>query len=206
MEFYFTDATRSCLRPLEAVDVVRGLICLEIVRIPPFVHTEVDRPQVSERCSIVRALEFQVSIEGGLVSQLINEELDFIEDTDMVLLVLDLEVAVSAGTVVHVNHVLVINELGELSSGGRTSPRAIMNHAALDNIVLRGRVCCGDIGESAGGGCGRRSSRVKNTFASTDLNVAGWVTANCGGQAIGRDCVGTTSLERASKIFCAGCH
>jgi hypothetical protein len=101
-------------------------------------HAEVNCPQVSKRCPIVRALEFQISIEGRLVSQLIDEELNFIKDANMVLFVLNLEVTVSAGTVFHVIHVHLINKLGELCSGGCTSPRAVMNRAALNNIVLRG--------------------------------------------------------------------
>lgn len=77
-------------------------------------HADVNCPQVSKCGSIIRALEFQFAIEGGLVSQLIDEELDFIEDTNMVLLVLNLEVAVSASTISHVIRVHIINKLGEL--------------------------------------------------------------------------------------------
>jgi hypothetical protein len=137
------------------------------------VYTEVNYPQISERCPIVGALELQISIEGGLVSQLVDEELDFIEDANMVLLVLDLEVTVSASTVFHINHVFLIDKLGELSSGGCTGPRAIMKRAALHNTVFRGRVCCGDVGESAGRSCRRRSGRVKDALPPTNINVAG---------------------------------
>jgi hypothetical protein len=98
-------------------------------------------------------LELQVSIEGCLVSQLIDEELDFVKNANMVLLVLDLEVAVGASTVSHVIHVDLISKLGELSIGGRSGPCTVMNRTALNNTVCRGRVCCGDEGESAGGSC-----------------------------------------------------
>jgi hypothetical protein len=83
-------------------------------------------------------LELQVSIEGCLISQLIDEELDFIKDSDVVLLVLNLEVAVGASPVTHVNHVDFVNKLGELSVGGRASPRAIMKRTTLHNTVILG--------------------------------------------------------------------
>lgn len=115
-------------------------------------HASVNCPQVSKCGSIVRALEFKVSIEGCLVSQLINEELDFIEDTNMVSLVLDLEVAVGAGTISQVVCVHIIDKLSELCIGGCTSPSAVMNDTTLNNTVFRGRVCCRDVGDSASGG------------------------------------------------------
>jgi hypothetical protein len=170
------------------------------------VYAEVNCPQVSERGAVIGALELQVSIEGGLVGELVDEELDFIEDANVVLLVLDLEVAVSAGAVYHVNHVHLIDELGELGSGGCASPRTVMKRAALHNTVLRGRVGCGDVWEGAGRGGRRRSSRVKDALPPTHINAAGGVTTDSGGQTIGRDCVGTASLEGARKIFCARCH
>jgi hypothetical protein len=118
-------------------------------------------------------LELQISNEGGLVSQLIDEELDFIEDADMVRLVLNLEVTVSAGAVYQVDHVLLIDKLGELGTRGCASPSTVMKRATLNNAVRRGRVCCGDVGERAGGGCRRRSASVKDALTPTNINFAG---------------------------------
>jgi hypothetical protein len=87
-------------------------------------------------------LEFKISIEGGLVSQLINEELNFIKDTYMVRLVLDLEVAVRASTITQVISVHFVDKFGKLCIRSCTRPRAIMKHTALNNTVFRCRVCC----------------------------------------------------------------
>ena len=113
---------------------------------------DVNCPQVSKCGSIIRTLEFKVSIERCLVSQLIDEELDFIKNTNMVRLVLDLEVAVSASTISQVISVHIIYKLCKLCVGSCTSPCAVMNHTALNNTVFRGGVCRRDVWKSASGG------------------------------------------------------
>ena len=59
-------------------------------------HTFINRPEVSEGHTVVGALEDKIAHEGSLVREVIDEELDFIEHADVILFVLDLEVAVRA--------------------------------------------------------------------------------------------------------------
>ena len=75
--------------------------------------TSIDSPQVV-KCSatIVGALEDQVADVRCLGNHLVDEEFDLIEDADVVLLVLDLEIAVCCGTVSHVDHVFAVSEFG----------------------------------------------------------------------------------------------
>ena len=56
--------------------------------------TLINSPEVSEGRTVVGALEHKISHERSLVGEIIDEELDFIEHTDVILFVLDLEVAV----------------------------------------------------------------------------------------------------------------
>ena len=74
----------------------------------------VDEPEVIECNTIVGALELEVAIERRLVDELVDEELDLIKNTNVVFLVLNLEVAISRCLINHVDHVLLIDELGEL--------------------------------------------------------------------------------------------
>ena len=71
-------------------------------------------------------MEHEFADVWGFVSELVDEELDFVKDTDIVLLVLYLEVAVTSRLVDHVNHVLVVDQLGKLLIGGSSSPGTIM--------------------------------------------------------------------------------
>ena len=98
-----------------------------------------DCPQVSEGHTVVGALENQVVYERCLVSESIHEELYFVKDTNVILLVLNLEIAIRA-TIRHVNHVLSINELGKLFIAGSTSPRSVMKNTLSDDFEVRGRV------------------------------------------------------------------
>lgn len=54
----------------------------------------INEPKVIESDTIVRALEFEVAVKWVLVDKSVHEELDFIEDTNVILLVLNLEVAI----------------------------------------------------------------------------------------------------------------
>ena len=57
-------------------------------------HALVNLPQVSEGHAVVRSLEHQVVLEGSLVDEFVDEEFDFVKDTNMIIFVLDLEVTV----------------------------------------------------------------------------------------------------------------
>ena len=57
-------------------------------------HALVNLPQVSKSHAVVRSLEHQVVLEGSLVDEFVDEELDFVKDTNMIIFVLDLEVTV----------------------------------------------------------------------------------------------------------------
>ena len=96
MDFDLSNTTRSRLRALESINVERGLIFLKIVSIPTFMNACIYRPQISKRGSIVRSLEDKIVNERCLIGKMVDKELDFIEHTNMVLFVLDLEVAIAA--------------------------------------------------------------------------------------------------------------
>ena len=64
------------------------------MRVPAFMDTLINSPEVSEGRTVIGALEHKIADERRLVSEIIDEELDFIQNTDVVLFVLDLEVAV----------------------------------------------------------------------------------------------------------------
>ena len=96
MDFDLPNTTRSRLRALESINVERGLIFLKIVSIPTFMNTCTYCPQISKRGSIVRSLEDKIVNERCLIGKMVDKELDFIEHTNMVLFVLDLEVAIAA--------------------------------------------------------------------------------------------------------------
>ena len=94
VELYFTDTARSADSSLESVDVVRGLVLLEVLGVPAFVHASINEPEIVESHSVIRALELQVAIKWALVDESVHKELHLVKDTHMVLLVLDLEVTV----------------------------------------------------------------------------------------------------------------
>jgi hypothetical protein len=78
---------------LVSIDVVRGLASLPVLDVPSFMDLIVNSPKVNEGGAIVRALELR-SNKWRLIIQVIDEELDFVKYSDMVIFVLDLEVAV----------------------------------------------------------------------------------------------------------------
>ena len=92
-----------------SIDVIRGSVLLEVMGVPPFVNTSINCPEIIEYSSIIGPLEHKVAHKWCLVGEIVDEEFDFIEDADMVLLVLDLEVAVSRSLIRHVNHVLIVD-------------------------------------------------------------------------------------------------
>lgn len=102
--------------------------------------TGVNKPKIIEGNAIVRALEFKVAIKRVFVDQGVHKELDFVEYTNVVLLVLNLEVAVRGRVVYHINHVKAINQASKLLIRSGTSPGAIMKLALLDDLESRGRV------------------------------------------------------------------
>lgn len=53
----------------------------------------INSPQVSEGGAIIGSLEYKVILEGRLIDEPVDEEFGFVKDTDVVLLVLNLEVA-----------------------------------------------------------------------------------------------------------------
>ena len=109
MEADFTNAARSACSALEAVDVVCRLASrLEVFAVPAFVNLCIYGPQVSESCSIVRTLELETD-EWCLVSEAIDEELSFIQNTHMVSLVLHLEVAVRGSGIFEIDRVLTVD-------------------------------------------------------------------------------------------------
>ena len=107
--------------------------------------TLVNSPQVCESRAIIGALEDQVADEGGLVNQSVDEEFNFIEDTDMVLLVLDLEVAIFRSRVIHVDHILAVDQLSELLVASSASPCSVVEGASGDYLVGICRVGSGYI-------------------------------------------------------------
>ena len=107
--------------------------------------TLVNSPQVCESRTIIGALEDQVADEGGLVNQSVDEEFNFIEDTDMVLLVLDLEVAIFRSRVIHVDHILAVDQLSELLVASSASPCSVVEGASGDYLVGICRVGSGYI-------------------------------------------------------------
>ena len=88
-----SNTTRASLCALESINVERRLIFLKVMCIPAFMDACIYRPQICECASIVRSLEDKMVDKWSLVSQIVDEELDFIKHTHMVLFVLDLEVA-----------------------------------------------------------------------------------------------------------------
>jgi len=97
----------------------------------------INGPKICEGSTIIGTLEDKVATrEGGLVRQLVNEEFDFIKNTNMVLLVLDLEVAVTGSGIDHVNDVLSVDKLGKLFIRGSTSPGAGVEHILGHNLVV----------------------------------------------------------------------
>ena len=77
--------------------------------VPSLVDSLVDSPQISECYAVIRALEFQAAHKRSLVNKFSNKELDFVEDTHVAILVLNLEVAVAFCSIFHVDHVLAVN-------------------------------------------------------------------------------------------------
>ena len=77
-------------------------------------YTGIDEPQVVKGDSIVGALELQVAIKWVLVDKFIDEELDFIKSTNVILLVLNLEVAVGLSAIFHIDHVQAIEKASKL--------------------------------------------------------------------------------------------
>ena len=74
-----------------AVNVVRWLFTvLEVFAVPALMNLSIKGPEVSPCFTIIGALEFRAN-EWFLVKQIVDEDLCFIKDSDMVLLVLDLE-------------------------------------------------------------------------------------------------------------------
>ena len=57
-------------------------------------YTLINVPEVSESDTVIGALEHQVVLEWGLIDEFVDKELDFIKHADMIVFVLDLEVAV----------------------------------------------------------------------------------------------------------------
>lgn len=53
----------------------------------------VNGPKISEVLTVVRTLEDKVVNEWGLVDELVDEEFNFIDDSNVVLLVLELDKA-----------------------------------------------------------------------------------------------------------------
>ena len=136
MQTNLTNTARSRRGALESVDIVGWLVVLKVMSIPAFVNTHINRPKISESHTVVRSLEDQVSDVGSLIGQVVDEELDLVEDANVILLVLDLEVAVRAGAVRHVDHVLVIDKSGKLGVRGGSCPGAVVEHSSLDDVVV----------------------------------------------------------------------
>ncbi len=155
----------------------------------------VNSPKVSEGSSIIRALEDEVSNERSLVGESVHEELDFIKDTNVILFVLNLEVAVRGSGVLHVNHVLAIDESGELSIGGGSSPGSSMDDVVLDNLIGRGGVGSRDVGKSTGDLISVRGGIIDDARVSTDIDLVSRALLE-GGEKTGRgDSVGASTLE-----------
>jgi len=57
------------------------------------VNGSVNGPKISEVLTVVRTLEDKVVNEWGLVDELVDEEFNFIDDSNVVLLVLELDKA-----------------------------------------------------------------------------------------------------------------
>lgn len=141
MELDLADAARASDGALESVDVVGRFVVLEVLAVPALVDAFVDGPQVDEGdAAVVGTLEDEVALEGRLVDESVDEELDFVEDADVVILVLDLGVAVGACSVNHVGQVGCVNELGELDIGGSSGPSACVDDTFCDDLVVFGRV------------------------------------------------------------------
>ena len=60
----------------------------------------------------------------------------------MIILILDLEVTVCRCVIIHVNHVLCVNEFGQLGVSGCASPGAIMKRTLHDNLEVSRGVGC----------------------------------------------------------------
>jgi hypothetical protein len=159
------------------------------------VHGGIDSPKVSESCAIVGALEDKVVDEGSLVDEPVDEELDFIEDTDVILFVLNLEVAVGGCAILHINHILAIDESLNLFIVGRTSPSSGVDHIIVDNLVVRGRVGSGNERKRAGDLVGIRGGIVDHTWVSTDINGVSGALFKSGEKTSRSHSVGASTLE-----------
>ena len=105
-------------------------------------HTLVNVPQVSESYTVIGSLEHEVVLEWSLIDEFVDKELNFIKHTNMIVFVLNLEVTVCRCAVTHVNHVLCVNQLGQLFVRGCTGPGAIVKRTLDDDLVVGRRVCC----------------------------------------------------------------
>ena len=77
--------------------------------VPSLVDSLVDSPQISECYAVIRALEFQTANKRSLVNKLSNKELDLVKDTNVAILVLDLEIAAAFCSILQIYHVFTIN-------------------------------------------------------------------------------------------------
>jgi len=141
VELDLTDAAGTSSGTLETIDVVRRLVLLEVLGVPTLMDGLCNGPQVNKCLTVVGTLKDKVAIdEWGLVCKLVDEELNFVEDTNVVFLVLDLEVAVGCSAIFQVDHVLAIDELGELCLRGSTGPDTVVDLTLGHDFVGRGRV------------------------------------------------------------------
>jgi hypothetical protein len=202
MEFDLTNAARAILSACEAVDVERGTVLLEFLGVPALMNALIDGPYVSEVYTIIGALENKVSNERSLVDELVDKEFDLIQNGDVVFLVLDLEVAFVAG-VLQVDHVSTIDQLSELSVTSGTRPGAVVDHALNNDLESGSRVGSGEVRKSAS--CLRivRGISVDHAGVSTDFNTVSSAAREGSSEAVSRNSVRTSTLERAGEVRAA---
>lgn len=133
--------------------------------------SSVKKPKIIEVRTIVRALEFKVTIVRGLVDNFVQKDTDFIENANLVLMVLNLEEAVSGRGVFQVIHVQAIIEVLELLLSCRACPGTIDKITLFDDHESLGRVRGCQIRQRTGHLGGIRGIFVDDTFFATNIKI-----------------------------------
>ena len=117
----------------------------------------------------------------------------------MVLLVLDLEVTVFRSRVIHVDHILAVDQLSELLVAGSASPCSVMDGASGDYLVGICRVGSGYIWQRACDLVSVRVCFINHTRVAAHIDGISRVTQQGGCESLGSDSIGAAALERARK-------
>lgn len=133
--------------------------------------------------------------EWCLVSEAVDEELSFIENTNMVSLVLNLEVAVRGSGIFEIDRVLTVDQLGKLCGRSRTCPCALVLLTRSYDFVVAGRVGGSNVWQLADDLGRITSSLIHYTILSADIDLVSRAGFECRHEASGSDLIVASALE-----------